>query len=253
MPRRDWKAVVRDSLHRVGLDIRKYPPVVATSHAERRAKVFSRHGVDVVLDVGANIGQYAAEIRRHGFGGQIISFEPLAAAFTELLENARDDSHWRVENLALGSAPGTISMHVSRNLVSSSALDMRDRHVSAAPSSIYVSNESVAVKRLDDLLPTLVSETARVALKVDVQGFEREVLAGAVVAMKRTQVVELEMSLVELYANETLMPEMTQTLVGQGFELVGLEPGLVEPASGHLLQVDGLFVKRETDTRANQS
>lgn len=81
-------------------------------------------------------------------------------------------------------------------------------------------------------------------MKVDVQGFEKQVLAGAVETIAQIEAVEIELSLVELYTNQTLMPEMLSNLTALGFGPVWLDRGFKDPKTGYLLQMDGIFIKK---------
>jgi hypothetical protein len=124
---------------------------------------------------------------------------------------------------------------------------MLDAHLSAAPNSAYLQKEKVPIRRLDDVLDDLLATTTAsghtIFLKLDVQGYESHVLAGATEVLANTAALQLEMSLLPLYEGETLMPQMHANLTAQGFELWDLEPSFRDPATGRLLQVDGIFTK----------
>jgi FkbM family methyltransferase len=67
--------------------------------------------VDLVLDVGANVGQFALRIRRL-YKGPIISFEPLSCTFAILRNTAPDDKNWYKFNYPLGSESGKQHMNI---------------------------------------------------------------------------------------------------------------------------------------------
>jgi FkbM family methyltransferase len=206
-----------------------------------RPLVLRDQGVDLVVDVGANEGQWARELRAEGYRGTIVSFEPLSAAHTRLARTARGDAAWVVHRTALGDHDGEGRLNVAGNAgASSSLLTMAESHERAAPDARYVAQETVRVSRLDALdLPA----GGRLMLKLDVQGAERAVLAGARTTLERVRMVECELSLVELYDGQALMAELVDLLGSIGFALWGLRPGLADQARGQLLQVDGLFVR----------
>src|SRR5271165_3965632 len=58
--------------------------------------------IDLVIDVGANVGQYAKGLRKDAYAGWIVSFEPIAAAYKELAALADKDAQWKAMNMALG-------------------------------------------------------------------------------------------------------------------------------------------------------
>jgi FkbM family methyltransferase len=199
--------------------------------------------INLILDVGANVGQFVEEIRELGYRERIISYEPQLSAHALLLASAAKDPNWTIaDRTALGAAQGTLTMHNSRNSVSSSLLPMLDSHSDAEPEAGYIDTEEVPVNRLDDICVLLPAD--RVLLKIDVQGFERPVLEGAQRILGRCHAVIVEMSLIPLYEGQTLAWELWDLLGKAGFEAWSFEPGFRSPQSGRMLQMDGLFIRR---------
>jgi FkbM family methyltransferase len=238
------KSAVRSLLERAGYQIKKTD--VSSSQKLRRRLLFSRLKIDFVVDVGANSGQFAKQCRDCGYQGHILSFEPTSAAHAALLASAAADPLWNVaERMALGAATGEVDINIAANSFSSSILPMLDSHLSAAPESGYLHSEKTPVRRLDDVLSTPPG-THNIFLKLDVQGFESQVLAGAVQTLSHALAVQLEMSLVPLYEGEILMQQMCTKMCRLGFGLWDLEPGFRDSATGKLLQVDGVFTRDMT-------
>jgi FkbM family methyltransferase len=200
-------------------------------------------GVNVLLDVGANTGQYASLMRRIGYKGKIVSFEPLSSAFNELKRNLYTDNNWIAENFALGSKEEESIIHVSGNSYSSSLLDILPSHIEFDTNSQYIAEEKISIKRLDDIFSNYCSDSDVVMLKIDTQGFEKMVLDGALESLKSIKFLQLEISIEPLYQYEILFVEMINFLEGVGFSLFALENGIRNPNSGKLLQVDGIFVR----------
>lgn len=229
--------------HKVGVDIRQYAPDVSSGPLLPR--LLARHGVDLVLDVGANSGQFAKQLRVDGYTGRIVSFEPVSSVFAQLERHAAGDSAWTAVNVAIGDAAGTAQINVAGNdSLSSSLLGMEEAHVRAAPDSAIVATEEVTVARLDEAAAPHVDGAAAVMLKLDVQGYERAVIEGAAGVLPRVTVLEAELSLVPLYDGQPLLRDMLDLLDSHGFDLVGVEPMMVDPETGHHLQLDGWFVRR---------
>jgi FkbM family methyltransferase len=217
---------------------------VYTSPKLRHRLLFSQLQIDLILDVGANTGQFARECRTAGYKGKIISFEPSAAAHASLLQSAAGDPLWSiVDRMALGATDGVIEINIAANSYSSSILPMLDSHLSAAPASRYLHKEKVPIRRLDDVLSPS-DLTRRIFLKLDVQGYESQVLAGATRLLTHTAAAQLEMSLLPLYEGEVLMPEICSRMTDNGFDLWDLEPSFRDLDAGRLLQVDGIFTRR---------
>lgn len=238
------KSFIRRSFHRVGLDLRRYRPEATESH--RLMRLLRETRIDLVLDVGANHGGFAAKVRSGGYQGDLISFEPLEDAHRALQALKADDPFWVIApRMALGEAESQAVLHVAGNSSSSSLLPMLDAHQSAAPASAYIAEETVPLQRLDAVLPGLApySKDARIFLKIDTQGYERQVLEGAQALMPQIRVVQLELSLLPLYEGQWLLDDFLPYMKGIGFRLWSLSEVFVDPRTGRLLQVDGVFVR----------
>ena len=131
--------------------------------------------INCVLDVGANVGQFASELRVSGFEGMICSFEPVERTFSELHRRFRGDSAWRGYPIALGSRTERKTIHVDPDLTVMSSL------LTARAGSQRTVEERVDVMRLDEVIDdALVSvSNPRVFLKMDTQGYDLEVFRGA--------------------------------------------------------------------------
>jgi FkbM family methyltransferase len=230
------KTRLHETLHRVGLDVVPYSGRYFP--ARRRAEILDALGIDRVVDVGANEGQFARELRREGYRGRITSFEPLEEAFRRL-PLAADDG-WDAHRVALGAGPGRSILHRSRNSWSSSLLPITSRHLDASPDASYVGTEEVAVRTLDSF-----ELDGRLYLKIDAQGSEPAVLAGARETIERAVVaLELELSTAALYEEQALVGDLLTDLHGRGFAVLSLTPGLRHPRTREILQLDGIFAKQ---------
>jgi hypothetical protein len=144
----------------------------------------------------------------------------------------------------MGSSIGEIVINIAGNSVSSSVLPMLDSHISAAPISGYVGQESVPLFTLDSVLPDILGKFKNPFLKIDTQGFEGEVLNGAKNVLSHIRGVQLELSLVTLYEGQHLWQEMISRLNNEGFVLWTILPGFTDPKNGKTLQVDGVFFRK---------
>jgi FkbM family methyltransferase len=231
---------VRKILCRYGYDIR---PVAQSSLAKTRAVLIAELGVGLVVDVGANEGQYGIVLRNEGFRGKILSFEPQASAFSVLSSRARQMPDWRCVRCALGANAGRLSINIAGNSYSSSLLPMLASHVEAAPESRIIETESVETMRLDAALEQYGWTAPRIMLKADVQGYEDRVLAGSTGILDRIVLLELEVSFVPLYEGQKLFPDIHEWALQNGFNLVALEEGFRNPKTYSLLQADALYAR----------
>ncbi len=229
---------------KAGIEI--YRRTIHTSTAAQLNRLLEFCAIDLVLDVGANSGHYAAQLRANGYMGRIVSFEPLSDAHARLKKAAQADAGWQVAPaMALGSADGDAVINVAGNSLSSSILQMLPEHEQAAPGSSFVSRENVPMRRLDAVAGSYFADARRVLLKIDTQGYEDRVLAGARAVLDRVLAIQAELSLVPLYAGQPLFDEMRSNLEDVGYELFAVFPGYVHERSGRTLQLDGFFVRRD--------
>lgn len=233
---------IRQFLWAAGYDLIHFRP---ESHPiARQRRLFADLGIDLVIDVGANVGQYARYLRSDlGYEGRIVSLEPLAAEFEALRGKAAGDRKWTCLRLALGDRPGQARINVSKNSYSSSFLPMLELHKRAAPESEFAREEAVSVTTLDHIFDTISDKAHSIYLKIDVQGFEERVLRGARRSLRKLRAVQMEMSLVPLYRGERTFAEHLEYMKRSGFRLASVEPGFADASSGQLLQADGIFLR----------
>jgi FkbM family methyltransferase len=242
MSNETFEKLIRNSANRLGLDITRYRP--GATETGRLATMLRHKQVNCVLDVGANAGQFATGLRRAGYAERIISFEPLSSAHKELCKAAESDELWEAgSRVAVGDRKGELLMHIAGNSVSSSALEMLDSHVDAAPASRYVGSESAKMDTLDNLSAPYLADSDAVFIKIDTQGFESQVLDGGPSTLERATGVQLEASLVPLYAGQVLYDELVQRMQAHGFSIWAIWPALFDPDSGRVLPADVSFFR----------
>lgn len=234
------KKLLKTIARRFGYDILHLPtdPI-----ARQWLDLMHANQIDLVFDVGANVGQYAQRIRALGFQGEIVSFEPMADAYAQLKARAATDPHWTVVQTALGDYDKPAVINVSTNSYSSSMLDILPLHIESAPDAVYVRQEPISVQRLDSLIDQFYRPGNNLFVKIDTQGFERQVFEGSWRALDKIRGFQLELSLQPLYEGETLMQEMIVLLRRQGFRLRLLEGGYRNDKTGELIQAEGYFFR----------
>lgn len=211
---------------------------------KRRLKLIRMCNINTLIDVGANKGQYANKMRNMGYKGKIVSFEPVLHAFSELEKRALKDKSWTINNFALGDEDTTSLINVSGVSDNSSFLRMRSIHSDSAEDLKYVSQQEIEIKKLDSIFSSIVGKDDNILMKIDTQGFEKNVIDGASNSLEDIMMLQLEMSIVGLYENEMLYREMTNYLEEKGFHLCSIENGHYNRNTGQLLQFDGLFINK---------
>jgi len=236
------KKTIKKLIRYLGFDLIKYAPALSTN--ARILKFFSTYKIDTVLDVGANTGQYALWLRGSGYKGRIISFEPLSKAYSHLVTNSKKDSNWVIApRMALGNEEGEKFINIAGNYVSSSILKMSDIHIKAAPESANIGSEKIQINKLDNIIKTFIKANNNIFLKIDVQGYELQVLEGASKILPKIKGMQIEFSLVPLYEGQSFFLDMLDYIINLGFELYDILPVFSDKKSGRLLQFDGFFFR----------
>ncbi len=212
-------------------------------HPARRQRTFETTGVTVLLDVGANEGQFAALVRARGFEGRLVSFEPVPEAYEKLAQARAADASWTGVHAALGSRRGTLPMTVTADTRCSSLLPV-GAIAEYIPVAAPARTIEVPVERLDALWEELVRTGDVVALKIDTQGYEVSVLDGLGERLAEVTVLEVELALLPLYEGGSALEVLLPWLTAAGFGVVSLDDGHVDRATGQVLDVDVLLRRR---------
>ena len=232
-----FKKAIKRALRITGLNVSKFTP--------SPTPFLLHHKVELLLDVGANIGQFAQEKRTEGFKGKIVSFEPLPDAHNTLLKISQQDPLWIIhKRCALGSSIGETEINISQNSFSSSILPMLQKHSTAAPNSLYIGKAKTEILTIDSIFNLYhTGGGEKTFLKIDTQGFEAEVIIGASNSLENIIGVQLECSIVPLYENQYLYKHFFTFFEDNGFTLWSLIPGFFDPKTGQYLQFDAVFIR----------
>ena len=211
--------------------------------------LMQRLNIDCVFDVGANVGQYAAHLRRViGFKGTILSFEPNPAAFKDLQRAAMSDPSWHCYPFALGAISKSDILNVTKaDVFSSIRRPLQDEGRHFADSSQVEEQVEIEVYALEDCLDQLRSEFsfARAFLKLDTQGYDLEVLKGAGLSINTFVGAQSEVSFVPLYEHQPTAHESINAFRAAGLEIVDLFN--VHPAFqlSPLIECNCFFLRRD--------
>lgn len=221
-----------------GLRLPRTKRIMEFEKQSRTIDEIKRHGIDLVLDVGANRGFYARHLRMMGYTGDIFSFEPDVATFALLQDKAKHDPSWRTFNCALGDTMGEIDFNVIRTgeetVLSSVLQPLGDLETTVS---------RVAVRTVEEVLQAEgLTGRRRIFLKMDTQGYDLNVFRGGG-DMQDIALLQSEISVVPLYEG---MPHYTDALMcyeKAGFQLLDLFVVNRTP-SGGVLEYDALMSRQ---------
>jgi FkbM family methyltransferase len=207
-------------------------------------ELINRHNIDLVIDVGANMGQFAIDLRNAGYSGQIISFEPLIECYKHLQSIA--DDKWHIENYALGDSNTTETINISNKTVFSSILNTNEFGRSNFSDSIkIVKKQTITIKRLDDVINDLLDgiDKKKIFIKLDTQGYDNHVILGAKNTLSHAHLLQTEVSCKAIYENTPPFYETLKQLSLSGFNITGIFPLSRDKISMELLEFDCLLVR----------
>jgi FkbM family methyltransferase len=230
---------VKSLVRTFGYDIRRID-----AHFQKRPIDFIRsRKIEVVVDIGANIGQYAEQLRHAGYTGWIVSAEPVSAVYDVLAARAATDARWKTLNFAFGEQQGITQINVSEATVFSSIRSQSPVAAAFNPESRVIRQETVRIARLDELFAGFPK--GRTFLKIDTQGYEQQVLMGASGCISEFLGVQMELPIIHLYEGTWRFHEAIAYMHEQGFEISNIAPVNYDRAdSMSLLEVDCIFRTR---------
>lgn len=194
-----------------------------------------------VIDVGANRGQFALDVEAALPEARVYSFEPMSGAAATFRRVFGGNSRYSIVEVALGAGEGSADLHVSRHDDSSSLLPIGAAQVAFFPGTEETAMTSVRVTTLDSAL-RMEALVEPVLVKIDVQGFELEVLRGAVETLDRVRWIYVECSFEELYDGQPLASDVIDWLRTHSFHLRGI--GAIAEVGRRIVQADLLFERR---------
>lgn len=207
-------------------------------------RLLRERNATAVLDVGANRGRFVDHIRRQGYEGRVISFEPLSPEpFATLAQRAEGNPRWDAVQVAISDTPGmaTIRRSGKTDALSSLLTQSDAMMVKYMPGAAPTEEVEVRVSTVDEQVRQRLRDTDRCFLKIDTQGNELSVLQGAEATLRRAAGVLVELSLVELYEGQALFGEIVDWLAARNFFMLAMTPAYRDHRTGQILQVDALF------------
>lgn len=210
----------------------------------RLIRILEHYGIDCVLDVGANTGQYAQRLRDLGYRGRIVSFEPLEAFAAELREHAAADPDWLVFDCALGDDEGTAEINATPAKISS-LLPASDFGRSWSAKLRESHTETIRIRRLSSVLDeaTAGMSAPRIFLKLDTQGYDLEAFRGAGDRIQEVIGLQSEVAFLSIYEGMPRFTDQIAAYEAAGFEVAGFSPVSSHGATLRAIECDVVMVR----------
>lgn len=242
----DPKLLVKRLLARTGFQINRTSAVETLDlHLLR---IFTALAINCVLDVGAHQGDFGQDLRRIGYRGHIVSFEPVARNFEGLSRAASGDPLCRIFPFALGERDGHADINVFSGSTFHSLLEPNDFGREAFGEKLALERtERIEIKRLDQVLESCLAgiPTPRLYLKMDTQGYDLAVVEGAGAALSRVLALQTEVALQPIYQDmRTTLCNMVPELQRRGFRVTGLFPVTRDKTDGlQIIELDCVMIR----------
>ena len=177
--------------------------------------------IDLVIDVGANVGQFGDSLREDGYRGRIVSFEPIRAVYETLAAKAAKDGNWEAHHCGMGAEAGTAELHVSGLSVYSSIQNLTSAAKEHDSRMAVDHVEQIEIRTLDEVMEGMQGKTL---LKIDTQGYERQVLEGGRKTLPRMLGIMLELPVIHVYEGDWQFHESLKFMADLGFVPAQIQP-----------------------------
>jgi FkbM family methyltransferase len=208
--------------------------------------VFRSLGINCVLDVGANRGQFARRLREAGYAGRIVSYEPVAELHRALSVKAARDPAWFVNPWALGDEDGTAEINVVPGTMSS-LLPASDFGKTWSARLGESHTETIAIRRLEDRLDEATDglDDPRIFLKMDTQGYDLATVRGAGARLDDILGLQSEVSCLPIYDGMPRMTEQLDTYEAAGFAISAMFPVSRHARTLRVIEFDVVMLRPE--------
>ena len=209
-----------------------------------RSKWLQTMKFDTIIDIGANVGQAAINLCSLFENTTVHSFEPIPSCFEQLKKVAKVYPNLKVYNFGLGNETVSLPFHQNSYTPSSSLLVMKPDHIKSYPKSAITNDITIQVKRLDDIASELKIGKS-VLVKIDVQGFESQVIEGGIRTISQASVVIVETSIESMYEGDSSFETIFIMMRDLGFAYHGSFEQLIDSNTNRVLQQDAIFIKKQ--------
>ncbi len=212
-----------------------------TAPAIEHKKLLRSLNINTVIDIGANKGQFTLVAMEVFSDVKVIAFEPLRGPSATFRRIFKDEKNVALYQCAIGPESAHATMNISASDDSSSLLEITDKQTAMFPNTEKVGTEDIRIAPLSEIVST-ADLRAPLLLKIDVQGYELEVLKGCVELLKVVEFVLIECSFIELYGGQPLADDVIRQLQAYDINLAGIY-NLTYSREGLCVQGDFFFCR----------
>jgi len=209
-------------------------------------QTLQNNNIDLLIDVGANRGQFALEARRLGYKGEIISFEPISANNIFLNRLASQDNKWKICPYALGSERKELVLNIYNDDSFSSFYEINEVAKQSFGSLVNLDRtENVQIYTMDEVATSLgITKDRRIFLKTDTQGHDSEVIIGAKQTLNYVIGILTEATITSLYNSSSTLEDLIGLLLPMGFSHGGMFPISYIIDTLKLIELDCYFTRQ---------
>jgi len=243
------KSIIKSFLSFLGLRISRIPKTRNKDEFEsnfhyrepNKWKWLKTYSIRSVLDIGSNEGQFAEKILEVFPNAEVHCFEPLQQVYNQLKENFKTQKNVIPYNLGLGENNEEKIINSNEYSPSSSLLEMLELHKTNFDFAVQAQPVQISIRRLDDIFTSIPASPLLV--KIDVQGYEMQVLKGGEKTINAADVIIIETTFVPLYKDQPLFADIYSYFTSRGFCYAGNIEQLLAPINNQILQADAIFIK----------
>jgi FkbM family methyltransferase len=183
----------------------------------------------IILDIGGGIGAAAKLFNQSFPENKILIFEPVTDNYNAIKARYSSFSNIEIIKYAVGNENSQKQINIANRITSSSILPLAVDSTSTIFNENYLGQtrvENIEIVRLDDFLAKESTEIG--IMKIDVQGFEMDVLKGAEMTLKKTDIVILEANNHDGYVGSSKYYEIDNYLREHNFTLFDILPSIVD-------------------------
>lgn len=192
-----------------------------------------------IIDVGANQGQFSVAISKLFPSAKIICIEADDKVIKKLKKNI-NNLNFQIINSAVGNYCGYAKFNVNNDSQVSSLLELGSERIKYYPKSHVLNKKEIRINKLDNLLKKIqINRTS--LLKIDVQGYELNVLKGAKSSLKKIDWCLIEIALANLYEDEPSIEEIILFMNKLSFKFHSILNYHLSPDGKKIIEIDALF------------